>query len=99
MTEIIRVRPTTDGPWHPVIGDEVNGLLIHKGFSNPTTGLSESGERILDETCRIMAKCGNPVSAANLETGLVIGYVQSGKTLSFTSLTALARDNNFKIVI
>src|SRR5690606_12040217 len=31
--------------------------------------------------------------------GLVIGYVQSGKTLSFTSLAALARDNQFRLVI
>jgi hypothetical protein len=32
-------------------------------------------------------------------TGLVVGYVQSGKTLSFTAVTALARDNRFQLVI
>lgn len=32
-------------------------------------------------------------------TGLILGYVQSGKTLSFTSLIALARDNCYGIVI
>ena len=32
-------------------------------------------------------------------TGIVIGKIQSGKTMSFTSLMALARDNNFKIAI
>ena len=37
--------------------------------------------------------------AFSSETGIVIGYVQSGKTLSFTTLTALARDNNYQIVI
>ena len=31
--------------------------------------------------------------------GLVFGYVQSGKTLSFTTLTALARDNDYQLVI
>ena len=46
-----------------------------------------------------MQVCGNPNIATNSETGMVIGYVQSGKTLSFTTLTALARDNNYQIVI
>jgi hypothetical protein len=46
-----------------------------------------------------MEICGKPNNSENSETGLVIGYVQSGKTLSFTTLTALARDNNYQIVI
>jgi hypothetical protein len=29
----------------------------------------------------------------------VIGYVQSGKTLSFTTVTALARDNGYRLII
>jgi hypothetical protein len=33
------------------------------------------------------------------DTGLVIGYVQSGKTLSFTAVMALARDNGFQLII
>ncbi len=33
------------------------------------------------------------------KTGLVIGYIQSGKTLSFTSVSCLARDNNFPLII
>ena len=32
-------------------------------------------------------------------TGLVLGYIQSGKTMSFTSLIALASDNRYRIVI
>ena len=32
-------------------------------------------------------------------TGLIIGKIQSGKTLSFTSVMALARDNGYRIVI
>jgi hypothetical protein len=37
--------------------------------------------------------------ATGQATGLVLGYVQSGKTLSFTCLTALASDNRFPLVI
>src|SRR4030095_1609212 len=46
-----------------------------------------------------MQMCGNQTASTNSETGIVIGYVQSGKTLSFTTLAALARDNNYQIVI
>jgi hypothetical protein len=35
----------------------------------------------------------------NDTTGLVFGYVQSGKTLSFTSVMALARDNDYRVAI
>lgn len=35
----------------------------------------------------------------NSETGLVFGYVQSGKTMSFTMLTALAKDNDYQIIV
>lgn len=34
-----------------------------------------------------------------MATGLVVGYVQSGKTLSFTTVIGLARDNGFPLII
>src|ERR1700748_612226 len=83
--------------WRPFVGDETSELLRSKGFTNPDRTLSITGERILDETRRIMEACGNPAATANSDTGLVIGYVQSGKTLSFTTVTALARDNNYRV--
>ena len=33
------------------------------------------------------------------KTGLVIGHIQSGKTLSFTTVSCLARDNNFPLIV
>ncbi|HAD35128.1 MAG TPA: alpha-1,4 polygalactosaminidase, partial [Chitinophagaceae bacterium] len=100
MTEIIEIQNTnTNGEWQPFVGDETIELLRSKGFANADKTPNESGERILNETYRIMQVCGNPYNPTNNETGIVIGYVQSGKTLSFTTLTALARDNNYKIVI
>lgn len=100
MPEIIEVQaqnPT--GEWQPFVGDETNELLRSKGFTNPDRTINQNGQRILDETYRIMQVCGNPNSGTNNETGIVIGYVQSGKTLSFTTLAALARDNGYQIVI
>jgi hypothetical protein len=100
MPEVIEIQNNADNAnWNPFVGDETNELLRSKGFANPDRTLNENGERVLDETLRIMQVCGNPNTATNSETGIVIGYVQSGKTLSFTTLTALARDNNYQIVI
>ena len=100
MSEQIEIQEVNqNGIWNPFVGEETNELLRSKGFTNTDGTLNENGARILDETYRIMQVCGNPNDATNNETGIVIGYVQSGKTLSFTTLTALARDNNYQIVI
>ena len=100
MAEVIQIQDNADNEnWIPFVGDETNELLRSKGFANADRTLNENGQRVLDETYRIMQVCGNPNIATNSETGIVIGYVQSGKTLSFTTLTALARDNNYQIVI
>lgn len=100
MTEIIEIQNNnTSGEWQPFVGDETIELLRSKGFANADKTPNESGERVLNETYRIMQVCGNPNNPTNNETGIIIGYVQSGKTLSFTTLTALARDNNYQIVI
>jgi Z1 domain len=100
MPQVIEVQDNANsGNWNPFVGDETNELLRSKGFANLDRSLNENGVRVLDETYRIMQICGNPNNVTNNETGIVIGYVQSGKTLSFTTLTALARDNNYQIVI
>lgn len=100
MPEIIEIQRNIDNStWFPFVGEETNELLRSKGFANADRTLNANGERVLDETYRIMQVCGNPNTPTNNETGIVIGYVQSGKTLSFTTLTALARDNNYQIVI
>ncbi len=44
-------------------------------------------------------KCIPPQGPADSTTGLVLGYVQSGKTMSFTTVAALARDNGYPMVI
>ncbi|MCU0473672.1 MAG: Z1 domain-containing protein [Bacteroidales bacterium] len=100
MTERIEIQGfAANRIWTPVVGDESLELLRTKGFANTDGTLNESGNMLLDEAYRVLQACGNPNLASNNDTGLVIGYVQSGKTLSFTILTALARDNHFQVVI
>lgn len=100
MAEVIEIQNNSDDrSWNPFVGDETNELLRSKGFTNSNGTLNESGQNILDETYRIMQVCGDPNISQNSETGIVIGYIQSGKTLSFTTLAALARDNNYQVII
>jgi len=82
------------GGWKPTQGEAFSGLLNANSSLSP-----DEKDRLVLETTQILADCVDPGSGANANTGLVIGYVQSGKTLSFTGLTALARDNKFQIVV
>lgn len=99
MTELIEIQDADNLNWNPFVGEETLGLLRSNSKLADNGNLNDAGNRVLNETLRIMQVCGNPRVANNSETGIVIGYVQSGKTLSFTTLTALARDNNYQIVI
>ena len=100
--ETIDINPTSgesSHKWHPYQGDEIEALIKFKKFVDNSGAINEAGEKVIGETFRIMEMCGNPKSSLNNDTGLVIGYVQSGKTLSFTSLTALANDNDYRFII
>ena len=59
----------------------------------------EELEAVIYEAQQILGRCIDPTGTPSQETGLVVGYVQSGKTLSFTAVIALAKDNGFGLVI
>jgi Z1 domain-containing protein len=79
--------------WVPVQGAELRGLLDHLRLD------PDSKETLATEAATILGKCIPPQGNAESTTGLVLGFVQSGKTLSFTSVAALARDNGYPMVI
>lgn len=92
--ESIQLRASSPGAsWSPVVGREIRAVLSKKGL--PET----EARRVESETCRILSGCVSPSERSIHRTGLIVGYVQSGKTLSFTALTALARDNRYRLVI
>lgn len=66
-----------------------------------TKGVSAQGAfNLREETQDILMHCNPHDAVVNDETThLVIGYVQSGKTMSFTGLTALAHDNGYRVVV
>ncbi len=78
--------------WQAVIGPEAR-RLIARALPGP------EGEIVLETGAAILSRGTPPNTHNGQRTGLVVGYVQSGKTLSFTTVIALARDNGFRLVI
>ena len=95
--EIIREEDTmSDVFWRPREGKTTLALKEQTLRS----GIKEhEWENMKDEAISVLSKCVPPDAPPKPETGLVIGYVQSGKTLSFTTVAALARDNNYQMII
>ncbi len=81
------------GLWTPTAGVEVTALMQRKRFDDGPAA------KVVGEAGRILSMCLPPTTQGKDRAGLVIGYVQSGKTLSFTTVTALARDNHYRLVI
>jgi hypothetical protein len=84
-----------DGPgrWQPRIGEEALSAVFRPNIPQGSRVI------ILQEAVNILSRCVPPSEPTGQETGLVIGYVQSGKTMSFTTVTALSHDNGYRIVI
>ena len=82
--------------WTPdYIGDGELDRLLRKKLPNDTP----AQHAVRSATLRILSRCINPRDQnAASNTGLVIGYVQSGKTMSFTAVAAAAHDNGFRCV-
>ncbi len=94
--EPIIVKPISKNPgggqWMPTVGNETNTFL-------ESVVPESSRDYIRDTAISILSKCVSPSTSMRQETGLVIGYVQSGKTMSFEAVAALAHDNSFQMVI
>ena len=75
-------------------GPKEDGSYKYKGIT------SQGAANLREETMHILSHC-NPHDAVNRAeaTHLVVGYVQSGKTMSFTGVTALALDNGYRVVV
>lgn len=84
--------------WQPVVREETRGLLDN-ALSARRLDDEASARAVEVEAVSILSRCVPPRAPDATETGLVIGYVQSGKTMSFTTVAALARDNDYHMVI
>lgn len=74
-------------------GNLFESFAVYKGMRD------EALANLRSETAHILSYCNkhdNP--NAKSVTHLAFGYVQSGKTMSFTALTAMARDNGYRLI-
>src|SRR5271157_5351707 len=98
---------STDGNPPPVIVEILPDDRINPPGWDPQPGPEtdlldlppDARDQIVDEARRILRRCVDPHGPPQAQTGLAMGYVQSGKTTSFTTLAALARDNGYRMVI
>ncbi|WP_407150453.1 Z1 domain-containing protein [Bradyrhizobium sp. ORS 86] len=79
--------------WMPVEGDQAAGIAQRSNLDQ------RAQERLIETSAEILGKGIDPSKPQDATTGLVVGYVQSGKTLSFTTVIGLAKDNGFPLVI
>ena len=97
--DVIRatVTPVERSPiasWVPRVGDETARFLYRW---NPPS--SNDRENALSDAQQVISLAVGPSQPPAHRTVLAVGQVQSGKTLSFTLVTTLARDNHFGMVI
>ena len=90
------------------LGGELQGIRWVPEVGTATRDFLQRLENVIPESSRndlrdsavsILGRGITPNDGTAQETGLVVGYVQSGKTLSFEVLATLARDNGFQMII
>jgi hypothetical protein len=79
--------------WSPALGDELSRLATAKLQS------TDAREELIASAAAILRRCVPPNSASGRLTGLIVGRVQSGKTLSFTAVAAAANDNLYRVIL
>lgn len=95
LVEVVGSHGMEPPLWNPVAGTAVQRVLRHYRDAVSPHGR----EVVLREALGVLSNCAPPRDSAGNRTGLIIGHVQSGKTLSFTTVSALAHDNRFPLII
>jgi len=83
---------------YPVIGDTTTGLGEYLVKCETLKDL-DAYARVRADALAIVRRARRFTEVDGTRTGLVVGYVQSGKTMSMTTVSALARDNGCRVVI
>jgi hypothetical protein len=94
--EIQILSPQSGNGFTPIIGEKAIELIDR--LKNKLD--QDEIDTLLSETTEILSHCTNPsLNEAQSITNLAFGYVQSGKTMSFTTLSAMANDNGFRVIV
>jgi hypothetical protein len=91
--QIITIFPKTESKRVPIVGKRTLSLV--QSFTKID---DDSRDNLISEAQNVLSHCIFP-GDNNCITNLAVGYVQSGKTMSFTVLSAMAADNGFRVII
>lgn len=84
-------------PWSPKIKLTTQKLMQHWIAENK---LDQSGANsIIAQSTKIMSYCVPETDIVTKRTSLVVGKIQSGKTMSMIGLASLAKDNGYGVII
>jgi hypothetical protein len=99
-------RPIQDPPsntaavWTPELGGSELGSFRQRQQKPEGRVAPDEMARVIEKSQQILSNCVNPhAHSPQKKTALVVGKVQSGKTLSFMSLLAMAHDNGFGLIV
>lgn len=79
--------------YNPIVGKQTELFL------GGITEIPEPQKAILTKESLKVIKAAGPSTKGRQNVGLVVGYVQSGKTMNMTCVSALARDNGYGHII
>ena len=81
-------------------GPSIDGEEIRRLRSRYQEGVSDDEwDEVVETAASILGRCPTPADTDRRVTGLALGKVQSGKTLSYTALIALAIDNGYRVTV
>lgn len=94
----IDMSSDTSGSCTVVYGDKYE--LLSARYEDDSRLLdSRERDRIFATAEQILGQCPDPHGPPARKTGLALGKVQSGKTMSYITLSALAFDSGYRVVI
>ena len=93
------LRQSAREEWYggPKVGDRFWSPL-QNGLESKNWN-EEDVQAILEGSTKVISSLHNPASSKFVSKGLVVGYVQSGKTANMTAVISKAADVGFKVII
>lgn len=92
IVEVLKDPGAEHHTWKPEVGPEAQEVISSR-VPEP------SRETVRREAVSILRNCVAPDAPEEERTGLVLGRIQSGKTLSYITVSALAKDNGYRLIV
>ena len=105
LTEIIEsqpaaIRPAGKAPWYPGPGaDDICWPSLREYYLTEKKRPADQVDSVDDASNVVVAHTNRPDDSTFKCRGLVVGYIQSGKTTNFTAVAAKAADLGYHLVI